>query len=76
MRADLIIEMYGRPGQSYRVIDDFYRDLAYRLLDFAYDPAKPTREHAPDAPAKHRPTRCPSLTSPPPNATRSRYRAA
>jgi FtsP/CotA-like multicopper oxidase with cupredoxin domain len=52
MRADLIIEMYGRPGQSYRVIDDFYRDLAYRLLDFTYDPAKPTREHAPDAPAK------------------------
>jgi hypothetical protein len=73
MRADLIIERYGRPGQSYRVIDDFYRDLAYRLLVFAYDPAKPTREYAPRS---YQPTRCPSLTSSPPNATRSCYRAA
>ena len=25
MRADLIIDMNGKPGQTYRVIDDFYR---------------------------------------------------
>ena len=41
MRADLIIDMAGKPGQSYRVIDDFYRDLAYKLLDLAYDPEEP-----------------------------------
>src|SRR6266566_310152 len=28
MRADLIIDMEGKPRQSYRVIDDFYPDLA------------------------------------------------
>ena len=38
MRADLIIEMTGKPGQGYRVTDDFYHDLAYKLLDLAYEP--------------------------------------
>jgi hypothetical protein len=33
MRADLIIDMDGKPGQTYRVIDDFYQDLAYKLVD-------------------------------------------
>ncbi len=28
MRADLIIDMAGKPRQSYRVIDNFYPDLA------------------------------------------------
>jgi FtsP/CotA-like multicopper oxidase with cupredoxin domain len=49
MRADLIIDMNGKPGQSYRVIDDFYRDLAYKLVDIVYGPAKPTRDRPPDA---------------------------
>ena len=52
MRADLIIDMDGKPGQSYRVIDDFYQDLAYKLVDLAYGPGKPIREHARDAPAR------------------------
>jgi FtsP/CotA-like multicopper oxidase with cupredoxin domain len=52
MRADLIIDMDGKPGHSYRVIDDFYQDLAYKLVDLAYGPGKPTREHAPDAPVR------------------------
>jgi FtsP/CotA-like multicopper oxidase with cupredoxin domain len=47
MRADLIIDMDGMPGGTYRVIDDFYRDLAYKLVDFAYSPAKRTREQPP-----------------------------
>ena len=46
MRADLIFDMAGKPGQSYRVIDDFYPDLAYKLLDLAYDPEEPAREHS------------------------------
>src|SRR5438105_3826283 len=41
MRIDLIIDMTGKPGQSYRVIDDFYQDLAYKLVDLAYGPGKP-----------------------------------
>ena len=51
MRADLIIDMPGAPGRRYAVIDDFYRDLAYKLLDFVYDPGEPIREH-PDASVK------------------------
>ena len=44
MRADLIIDMNGKPGQSYRVTDDFYQDLAYKFVDLAYDPGKPARD--------------------------------
>ena len=44
MRADLILDMTGKPGQSYRVIDDFYQDLAYKLADLAYGPGRPARE--------------------------------
>ena len=43
MRADLILDMTGKPGQTYRVFDDFYQDLAYKLVDLAYD-GKPARE--------------------------------
>jgi FtsP/CotA-like multicopper oxidase with cupredoxin domain len=50
MRADLILDMAGTPGRSYAVIDDFYRDLAYKLVDLAYDSGTATREHPPDAP--------------------------
>ena len=52
MRADLIIDMDGKPGRSYRVIDDFYQDLAYKLVDLVYAPGKPSREHSPDVPAR------------------------
>src|SRR6266436_2597806 len=52
MRADLIIDMDGKPGQSYRVNDDFYQDLAYKLVDLDYGPGKPSREHPPGAPTK------------------------
>lgn len=44
MRVDLIIDMNGRPDQSYPVIDDFYQDLAYKLVDLAYDSAQPARD--------------------------------
>jgi FtsP/CotA-like multicopper oxidase with cupredoxin domain len=49
MRADLSIDMDGEPGQTYRVIDDFYHDLAYKLLDLAYDAGKSSRDHPPEA---------------------------
>jgi FtsP/CotA-like multicopper oxidase with cupredoxin domain len=52
MRADLIIDMDGKPGQTYRVIDDFYSDLAYKLVDLGYGSARPTRDHPPSAPPR------------------------
>jgi FtsP/CotA-like multicopper oxidase with cupredoxin domain len=47
MRADLIIDMNGKPGQSYRVTDDFHPDLAYKLVDLVYASEKPIRDHPP-----------------------------
>jgi FtsP/CotA-like multicopper oxidase with cupredoxin domain len=44
MRTDLILDMKGAPGRSYPVTDDFYRDLGYRLTDFAYESGKPIGE--------------------------------
>ncbi|MGE0333878.1 MAG: multicopper oxidase family protein [Gammaproteobacteria bacterium] len=51
MRADLVIDMTGAPGARFRVIDTFYRNLEYRLLDLAYADA-PLREHVPDTPIR------------------------
>src|SRR5215472_6829887 len=46
MRADVIIDMIGVPGRRYAVTDDFYRGLAYRLLEITYGPGKPHREQS------------------------------
>jgi FtsP/CotA-like multicopper oxidase with cupredoxin domain len=43
MRIDLIVDMAGKPGERFRVVDDFYRGLAYRLVDLVYGP-EPLRE--------------------------------
>jgi FtsP/CotA-like multicopper oxidase with cupredoxin domain len=50
MRADLVIDMSGRPGERFGVIDTFYRGLEYRLLDLVYEGAPPLREHPLDRP--------------------------
>jgi len=52
MRADLILDMTGTPGETYRVTDDLYNDLAYKLVDLAYDTGKPIREPLSDTPPK------------------------
>jgi FtsP/CotA-like multicopper oxidase with cupredoxin domain len=52
MRADLVIDMTGRPGERFSVNDPFYRGLEYRLLDLVYDDAPPLREHSLDAPMR------------------------
>jgi FtsP/CotA-like multicopper oxidase with cupredoxin domain len=49
MRADLVLDMTGRPGERFSVIDPFYRGLEYRLLDLVYEDAPPLREHPLDA---------------------------
>ncbi|RMD62834.1 MAG: multicopper oxidase family protein [Alphaproteobacteria bacterium] len=49
MRADVVLDMAGRPGSRVSVIDRFYRGLEYRLVDLAYDSA-PLRDRAPNWP--------------------------
>jgi FtsP/CotA-like multicopper oxidase with cupredoxin domain len=52
MRADVMIDMAGKLGQTYRVIDDFYNDLAYKLVDLAYDAGQAAREPRSESPPK------------------------
>lgn len=48
MRADLIVDMMGKPGDRVTIIDSFYRGLAYRLVDLVYG-REPLRESRLDA---------------------------
>jgi FtsP/CotA-like multicopper oxidase with cupredoxin domain len=50
MRADLMLDMKGDPGRRYRVIDDFYKGLSYRLTQLAYSKRQPLHGHTLDAP--------------------------
>jgi FtsP/CotA-like multicopper oxidase with cupredoxin domain len=47
MRVDLILDMTGMPGDRFQIVDDYYRGLAYRLVDLVYDGAS-LRERPPD----------------------------
>ena len=49
MRADLVIDMTGKPGERYAVTDRFYARANYPLLDIAYADA-PLRDRPLDAP--------------------------
>jgi FtsP/CotA-like multicopper oxidase with cupredoxin domain len=49
-RADLIIDCSAAPGSRHRVLDDFYRQRAYRLLDLAYSQETPVRRDVPAVP--------------------------
>jgi FtsP/CotA-like multicopper oxidase with cupredoxin domain len=49
MRIDLILDMAGKPGERFQVGDDYYRGLAYRLVELVYEGA-PVRERPPDSP--------------------------
>ncbi|MBI1201913.1 MAG: multicopper oxidase domain-containing protein [Rhodopseudomonas sp.] len=37
MRIDVVLDMQGKPGERYRVVDDFYPDISYWLTHLAYD---------------------------------------
>ena len=50
MRIDVMLDMQGKPGRRYRVIDDFYNGLSYWLTQLAYDEGPPVRTHPLDAP--------------------------
>jgi FtsP/CotA-like multicopper oxidase with cupredoxin domain len=43
MRIDLIIDMTGRPGERFSVIDGFYRSLEYNLVNLVYSNDSPLR---------------------------------
>jgi FtsP/CotA-like multicopper oxidase with cupredoxin domain len=49
MRADVMLDMQGEPGRSYRVVDDFYDRLSYTLVRLSYDPTLRLRSHPTDA---------------------------
>jgi FtsP/CotA-like multicopper oxidase with cupredoxin domain len=50
MRADLVIDMSGRPGERFGITDTFYRGLEYRLLDLVYESTPPVRAQPAEAP--------------------------
>ena len=52
MRADVVLDMSGDPGTTVAVIDSFYRDRSYKLVDLAYSDAPRLRERPLDAPAR------------------------
>jgi FtsP/CotA-like multicopper oxidase with cupredoxin domain len=43
MRADVILDGTGKPGERHRVIDDFFAGQAYEVVTLAYDPRKRRR---------------------------------
>lgn len=49
-RADLVIDMMGDPGERFQVVDNFYWQNRYRLLDLAYSEERSLRRRAPDVP--------------------------
>ena len=44
MRADIILDMQGKPGERFEVVDRFYRQMHYRLVDLAYSDEPPLRD--------------------------------
>ena len=50
MRADLIVDMEGKPGERFEVIDEHYERFRYKLLEIAYGEEAPLRDSPLDAP--------------------------
>ena len=49
-RVDLVVDMAGRPGDSVRLTDAYYRGRTYEFLTVQYDDVPPLRESSLDAP--------------------------
>ena len=49
-RADLVLDLQGRPGERFDVVDRFYPRQAYRLTSLVYGDGAPLRESPLDAP--------------------------
>lgn len=50
MRADIVLDASGKPGETFQVVDDYYGEGAYRLVRLAYSDERPLRESPLDAP--------------------------
>jgi len=49
-RADLIVDIAGKPGERLAVVDDYYERFKYTFVTFAVAPGKPLRESPLDSP--------------------------
>jgi FtsP/CotA-like multicopper oxidase with cupredoxin domain len=47
MRADLMLDCAAKPGTKHRVIDSFYRQFAYELVQLSYRDETPLRQSFP-----------------------------
>jgi FtsP/CotA-like multicopper oxidase with cupredoxin domain len=65
MRIDLVLDLAQKPGQRFRVIDGFYRQLEYRLVDLVYSDDLPVRgfENTPIRPLAPNPVPEPNLSA-------------
>lgn len=52
MRIDVGLDMQGKPGTRYAVVDDFYDGLSYTLTNLAYEEGPPVRTSPLDAPVE------------------------
>lgn len=59
-RADLVLDMQGDPGSRSQVLDTFYPQAPYKLLDIAYSDERPLRESPLDAPVRLPPNGVPT----------------
>jgi FtsP/CotA-like multicopper oxidase with cupredoxin domain len=57
-RADLILDMAGKPGQVFPVVDDYHR-FSYTFLDLVYGSAPPLRDSPLEAPVALEPNPLP-----------------
>src|SRR5262245_16552155 len=49
-RADLVLDCSAAPGSRHPVVDGFYRQRAYRVLDLVYSGETATRRSSPEVP--------------------------
>lgn len=50
MRVDLVLDLQGKPGEAFDIVDDFDARRPYRLVTLRYSAERPFREHPLDAP--------------------------
>jgi FtsP/CotA-like multicopper oxidase with cupredoxin domain len=72
MRADLVLDLTGKPGERHAVQDTYYARNSYRLLDLAYSAEAPLKSGA-----RGEPMRLPPNPLPEPDLARAvRHRVA
>ena len=51
-RVDLVLDMTGKPGEAFDVVDGYYRRFAYKLAELAYADVSPIRSQGLDPPKR------------------------